>query len=316
MNPTRYSIALLLACAAAAHAQDYPSHPIRIETGGPGSNGDFASRLLGQVVSASVGQQIVVENRASGILLGETVAKAAPDGYTLLVTGSSFWLAPFLEKSVPWDPIRDFLPVSLMSTSPNLVVVHPSVPVKSIKELIALAKAHPGALNYASGSTGSAPHLSAELFNRMAGVSIVRVNYKGAGAAMNDLIAGQVQVMFPNAGSVAGFLKSGRLRALAVTTLQPSPLFPGLPTVQSAGLKGFQSEVLNGMFVPAKTPQPVITRLNQEFNRALVRPEIKDKFFSAGMEVIAGSADQLMAAVKNEINVWGKLIKDQGIRND
>ncbi len=316
MLTKRFLIALTLACAAAAQAQNYPSRPVRIETGGPGSNGDFASRVLGQVVSPALGQPVVVENRTSGIILGDTVAKAAPDGYTLLVTGSSFWLAPFLEKNVSWDPVRDFVPISLMASSPNLIVVHPSVPVKSVKELVALAKRRPGALNYASGSTGSAPHLAAELFNKMAQVNIVRINYKGAGAAMNDLIGGQVQVMFPNGSAAAAYLKSGRLRALAVTSDHPSPLFPGLPTVASAGLPGFQSEVLNGMFAPAKTPQAVITRLTQEFNRALVRPEVKEKFFNAGMEVIAGSADQLQTAVKNELNVWGKLIKDQGIRNE
>lgn len=314
MRLATMAAATSLACAA-AQAQTFPSRPIKIETGGVGTNGDVGSRLVAPAMSAALGQPVVVENKSSGLVLGEAVAKAAPDGYTLLVTGSSFWLAPFLEKSVPWDPIRDFAPVSLMSTSPNLIVVHPSVQAKTVKELVALAKAKPGVLNYGSGSTGSTPHLAAELFNITTGTNIVRVNYKGVGPAVVDLLAGQVQVMYPNAGAVSEHIKNGRLRALAVTTLKPTPLFPDLPTAASQGLPGFEAEVLNGMFAPAKTPQPVIARINQEVTRALQRPEVKDKLFNTGVDVIAGSADQLMAAVKKEMTVWGKLIKDQDIRN-
>lgn len=315
MFPTRAALLLLLACAS-AHGQNFPNRPVRIETGSVGSNGDVISRLLGGTIAPALGQPVLVENRTSGIILGETVARAAPDGHTLLVTGSSFWLAPFLEQKVPWDPLRDFQPISLLSTSPNLIVVHPSVAARSVKELIALAKARPGQINYASGSTGSTPHLAAELFNTMAGVQLVRINYKGIGTAMNDLIGGQVQVMFPNGGGVVDHLKSGRLRGLAVTSAKPTALFPGMPTVAEAGLPGYEAEVLNGMFAPARTPAAVTTRLYQEVAKALERAEIRDKLFNTGVEVIGGGPDQLLTAMKREMTAWGKLIRDQNIRNE
>ncbi len=296
--------------------QLYPSKPVRIVTGGPGSNGDLISRLIAPGMTAALGQQVLVDNRPSGIILGEIVAKAPADGHTLLVTGSSFWLAPFLQSNVPWDPLRDFAPITLAATSPNLIVVHPSLPAKSVKELIALAKARPGELNYASGTTGSTPHLAAELFNAMARVNIVRINYKGAGQAMTDLIGGHVQVMFPNAGGAAPHVKSGRLRAIAVTTAQPSALFPGLPTVAASGLPGYEAEVLNGVFAPAKTPAAIISRLNQEIAPLLNRADVREKLFNSGVEVIAGSPEKLTAAMKNEMNVWGKLIREQGIRDE
>jgi len=231
------------------------------------------------------------------------------------VTGSSFWLAPFIEENVPWDPIRDFSPVNLMSTSPNLIVVHPSVPAKNVKELIAFAKSKPGQLNYGSGSTGSTPHLAAELFNAMASVDVVRVNYKGIGPAMNDLIAGQVHVMFPNAGGATAHLASGRLRALAVTSAKPSALFPTLPTVAASGLPGYEAEVLNGMFVPAKTPAAIIDRLNQETAKALLRTDVKDKLLSVGVEVIGEGPEQLATAMKREMAFWGNLIRELKIKN-
>jgi len=302
--------------ASTGSGQAYPSKPVRIVTGGPGSNGDLTSRLIAPGLTAALGQQVIVENRPSGIILGETVAKAPPDGHTLLVTGSSFWLAPFLQSNVPWDPIRDFAPISLASTSPNLIVVHPSLPAKTVKELIALAKARPGQLNYASGTTGSGPHLAAELFNSMAHVNIVRINYKGAGQAMTDLIGGHVQVMFPNGGGAAPQVKSGRLRALAVTTAQPSTLFPDLPTVASSGLPGYESEVLNGVFAPAKTPPAIISKVHQELAPLLSRADIKEKLFTSGVEVIAGPPEKLTAAMKNEMNLWGKLIKQLGIKDE
>ena len=314
--------ALLAICPLAVvdatpiYAQTYPGKPVRIVTGGPGSNGDLISRLLAPGLTTALGQQVIVENRPSGIILGETVAKAPADGHTVLVTGSSFWLAPFLQSNVPWDPVRDFAPIALASTSPNLIVVHPSLPTKTVKELIALAKSRPGQLNYASGTTGSGPHLAAELFNSMAKVNIVRINYKGAGQAMTDLIGGHVQVMFPNGGGAAPHVKSNRLRALAVTTAQPSALFPGLPTVASSGMPGYQSEVLNGIFAPAKTPPAIIGRLHQEIAPLLTKSDIKEKLFISGVEVIAGPAEKLTAAMKHEMDVWGRLIKQLGIRDE
>ena len=300
----------------AAYGQIYPTKVVRIVTGGTGSNGDFASRLLAPGLTQALGQQVIVENRPSGIILGEVVAKAPADGHTLLLTGSSFWLAPYMQDNVPWDPVRDFAPITLAASSPNLVVVHPSVPVKSIRELVALAKARPGELNYASGATGSMPHLAAELFKQMAQVNLVRINYKGVGLAMTDTIGGQMQLMFPNAGGASPHVKSGRLRALAVTTAQNTPLFPGVPTVASAGFPGYEVATLNGIFAPARTPPHVIDRLQLEFARLLSLPENREKFLATAVETIGGKPDQLAAAVKREMTVFGKLMRDAGVRAD
>jgi tripartite-type tricarboxylate transporter receptor subunit TctC len=242
------------------------------------------------------------------------VAKAPPDGYTLLFWGSALWLLPFLRSGVPYDPVKDFAPITLAVNSPNVIIVHPSLAANSVRELIALAKARPGQLNYASGSTGSSNHLAAELFNSMAGINIVRITYKGAGAALNDLIAGQVQVMFPNAAAAAPHIKSGRIRALAVTSLQPSALAPGLPTVAGSGLPGYESGSILSVLAPGRTPIPIINRLNREIVQVLKRPDVKEKFFTTGSEVVASSPDELAAARESDMVKIGKLIKDVGIR--
>ncbi len=228
-----------LACGvASAVEQAYPVKPIRIVTSGAGGGNDYISRLIAQGLSAgTLGQQVIVDNRASGFAPGEVVAKSPGDGYTLLVIGGSFLITPLLQ-SAPYDPVRDFAPITLLSTSPNIVVVHASMPVKSVKELIALAKVRPGDLNYASTATGSGSHLAAELFNSLAGVNITRINYKSTGSALTNLIGGEVHLMFPSASSVTTHVKTGRLKALAVTSARPSALVPGLPTVASSGLTG------------------------------------------------------------------------------
>ena len=210
-----FSVSLLVLSAGAVSAQNYPNKPIRIVTATPGGSGDFVARLIAQGISSPLGQNIVVENRAT-IMSGELVSKAPPDGYTLLVIGGLFWIGPLLQK-IPYDPVRDFSPIALLVNTPNILVVHESVAAKSVKELIDLAKARPGALNYASAGAGSSPHLAAELFKAMAGVNLVEIPYKGNAAGLNDLIGGQVQVMFPSAATVTPHVKSGRLRALAVT---------------------------------------------------------------------------------------------------
>ena len=314
MSARRMIVVLLMFLCAVAQAQNYPTRPVRFVNGSVGAGGDIASRLLAPVMSPAFGQQILIENRASGVILGDTVANAAPDGHTLLISGASFWLTPLLQPGVSWDPLRDFVPIALLFTSPNLVVVHPSLPARSVKELIALAKARPGQLNYGSGAPGSTPHLAGELFKDMAKVDIVRINYKGIGPAVTDLVGGQVHMVFANGSAAVAQLKAGRLRALAVAALKPSALFPELPTVDSSGLPGYEAEVLSGMFAPAKTPPAIVSRINQETLRALNRPDIKERLFNAGLEVIAGSADQLLAAVKRETTVWGKLIREQSIR--
>ncbi len=219
-----------------------------------------------------------------------------------------------LFRKVAWDPVKDFAPISLTIVTPNIVVVHPSLPVKSIKELIALAKARPGELNYGSGSTGAANHVAAELFKSMAGVNIVRINYKGAGTAIIDLVAGQLQVMFATAGSVTHHIKSGRLRALAVTSAEPSALAPGLPTVVAAGLPGYESSSLSGMFAPARTPVAIINRLNQEVVQALHRAEVKERLFNSGIQVVGSSPEEAAAKIRSEMARMGKVIREAGLR--
>ncbi len=222
----------------AALAQNYPSRPIRIVSSEAGGGTDFTARTLANALTANWGQQVVVESRASAVM-GELVANAAPDGYTLLVGGNSVWIGPLLQN-MPYDPLRDLAPVILAVSSPNILVVHPALPVRSVRELIALAKAHPGELNYATSGTGSSTHLAGELFKSMTGVDITRVNYKGSGQVFNDLLGGHVQLMFGTGGAVSPHIKSGRLRALAVTTGTRSALFPLLPTLSST-VPGFEA---------------------------------------------------------------------------
>ena len=219
-------------------------------------------------------------------------------------------------SKTPYDPVRDFSPVSILGRYPNVLVVHPSVAASSVKELIALAKAKPGALNYASGPVGASNHLAAELFKSMAGVNIVRVVYKGGGPALNDVIAGQVQLLFASTGSVVSLLKSGRLRALAVTSAQPSELVPGLPTVAASGLPGYESVSIGLLLAPPKTPAAIIRRINQALVYALNSADIKDRFSSIGVETISSSPQELAVAMKADIARVGKLIKDAGIKDD
>jgi tripartite-type tricarboxylate transporter receptor subunit TctC len=292
--------------------QDYPTKPVRIVTSDIGGAGDFVTRTLGPGLNAALGQAIVVENRPANA--AEVVAKAPPDGYTLLLYGPTVWITPLIRKS-PWDPLRDLAPITLTVRAPNLLVVTPTLPVKSVKELIALAKARPGDLNFASSETGSSTHLAAELFKNMTGVKIVRVNYKGPSLAINDIIGGRVELMFLAASSVRGHIKSGKLRALAVTTEKPTPLFPGMPTV-AAAVPGYESAAQFGFFAPAKTPANLVSRLNQETVRFLNTPETKARYFNAGMDIIANSPEQFGAMLKSETIKWTKVIKAAGIREE
>ena len=312
---TAASIALLLIVAAGGvSAQAYPSKPVRLLTAEVGGGSDFAARLVAQGLSAGLGQQVVVENRAGGIVIAESAAKAPADGYNLLCYGSTIWLVPFLREHVSYDPVRDFAPVIILASAPNIVVVHPSLPVKSIGELIALAKAHPGELNYSTGPAGTTLHLSAELFKAMAKINVVHVPYKGVALALNDLIAGRVQLMFPTPGSVTQHVKTGRLRALAVTSAKPSALLPDLPTVAATGLPGYESISVFAIFAPAKTPATIIQRLNQETLAVLKTAETRERFLAAGVEPVGSTPDQLGALMKTEMAKWGKVIRDAGLR--
>ncbi len=309
-----FPLGMMVLGAGMVFGQNYPNKPIRIVASAAGGSGDFAARLIAQGLTGALGQQVVVDNRG-GIIPGEIVSKAPPDGYTLLIDAASFWIGPLLQET-PYDPVKDFAPVTLTDSAPNVLVVNPSLPVKSVKELIALAKARPGELNYGSSSTGSTPHLAAELFNNMAGVKIVRVPFKGSGPAVISLLGGQVQLMFATAGSVAPHVKSGRLRALAVASPQPSALAPGLPTIAASGVPGYEAVAFEGMFAPAKTPVAIIDRLNQEIVRVLNRAEVKERFFNAGVETVGSTPEEFAAAIKSNVAKWGKLIKDAGIRDE
>jgi tripartite-type tricarboxylate transporter receptor subunit TctC len=303
----------MVAGGGLAGAQEYPTKPIRIVTSAPGGGNDFTARLIAQgLTDSSLGQPVIVDNRGGGVLPGQTVLQSPPDGYTLLVAGSSFMIGHLLEQS-PFDPERDFTPVCLAATAPNILLVHPTVPAKSVKELIALAKAKPGQLNYSSSASGSTQHLSAELFKSMAGVDIVRVAYKGAGPGLIALIAGETQIMISTAPSSAPHIKSGKVRALAVTSSRPSALAPGLPTVAETGLPGYEVISVDTVFARAKTPPAIVNKLNQEIARVLTREDVRQKFFASGSEVAAGSAQELGALLRSEIAKWGKVIKEAGI---
>jgi tripartite-type tricarboxylate transporter receptor subunit TctC len=294
-----------------APAQDYPSRAIRILTAQAGGGNDFVARILAPALSDSIRQPVVIDNR-SGVVSAEAVARAAPDGYSVLLTGSSFWVSPLFQK-MPYDPVREFVPVSQATRSPNILVVHPSLPVKSVKELIALAKARPGDLNYAASQIGSPAHLTAELFKSTARADIMLINFKGAGPAITALIGGHVQLMFSAAGSVAPHIKSGRLKALAVTSAGPSALVPGVPPV-SATLPGFEVVSIIGFLAPAKTPDAVVNRLSQEITRVLARPDIRERFFASGAEAIGSTPEQFGQELRAEMDKWGKLIKAAGLR--
>ncbi len=307
-----FSVSMMVLGAGPVSGQNYPNKHIRIVTATPGGTLDFGARLIAQGISGPLGQAVIVDNR--GLIAAEIVAKAPPDGYTLIYYTSPFWLTPFLRDNVRWDPVKDFAPISLTDRAPNFLVVHPSVAAKSVKELIALAKASPGELNYAGASVGSSAHLSAELFKAMAGVDIVSIHYKGGGPSLNALIAGEVQVMFSPSGSVMPYLKTGRLRALAVTSAVPSAMFPELPTVAASGLPGYEAVTIVGIFAPTGTPAAIINLLNREIVQCLKRADVKEKFFKLGVETVGSSPGQFAAKMKLEMVKWGKVIKDAGVR--
>jgi len=308
-------LAVLMQGAQAATAkQDFPTKPIRIVTSEIGGGLDFVARLVSASLSATIGQQVIVDNRPSGVFTGSIVSRATPDGYTLLLNGSSFWLLPFLQSNVPYDPIKDFAPITLATNSPLILVVHPGVPAKSVKELIALAKARPGELNYSSSSPGTPQHIAAELFKSMAGVNVVRIPYKGAGPAMVALAAGEVQMTFSSAGAAVPHIKSGRVRALAVASPEPSALAPELPTVASAGLPGFEAGSMWGFFAPAKTPVSLVHRLQNEIVAVLNKPDVKEKLFNASTEVVGSSPEKFAAVIKADMQRGSRVIKAAGIR--
>ncbi len=311
----RLCMVCLVLAVDAAHSQSFPLKPIRLLSGETGGQGDSVSRLIAQgLVSGGLGQQVIVDNRPS-VGMGDLLARAPKDGYTILIMNNILWILPLFQK-VAYNPLKDFAAITLLMSSPNIMVVHPSMSVRSVKELIGLAKSRPGELNYGSGGSGSSNHLSSELFNSMAGVNIVRISYKGSGPALNALIANQVHLMFPTAGAAAPHVKSGRINALAVASTTPFELLPELPTVASSGLPGYESVSPFGMFAPAGTPAAVVALLNRETVRVLARPEVRERIINSGTQIVGSSPEQLASTVKSEIIKWGKVIHDAGIRAD
>lgn len=309
---TRVVAAMLLAASGAAIAQEqYPSKLVRIVAPAAGGNADIVGRFVATGLAASLGQQVIIDNR--GAISPAVVAKAPPDGYTLLVTGSPTWLLPVLQPGVPWD-IKDFAPITMATSSPSLLVVHPSLPVRSVKELIALARARPGQLNLASGTVGATPHLAGEMFKHMARIDVVRITYKGTGPAVTALMTGEVQMMFPGAPAAMPYVKQGRLKALAVCSLEPSPFAPGVPTVAATGLPDFESISPFGLLAPRGTPAAIVNRVNQEVVRVLNSEDVKTRLFNSGSEVVANSPDAFAAKIRSDIERVSKLVKATGLK--
>jgi len=316
----RYALVAAVLALAASSAGAFPDKPVRFVIGfTPGGPSDILARALGQKLAERWGQQVVIENRpgAGGNLAAEAVAKSAPDGYTWLLGNNSILATnQSLYRKLPYDPVRDFAPVALVAVQPNILVVHPEVPAKTVADLILLAKQSPGKLNYASSGAGAAAHLAGELFKTMAGVDIVHVPYKGAQPALTDLIAGQVQLMFATSASVIPYVKAGRLRALAVTTAQRSPSVPELPTVSEAGLAGFEATTWHGVVVPAATPAPLVQKLNQDINSVLREKDLSERLAGLGAEVLTGTPRDFADYIAREIPKWAKVVKDSGAKAD
>jgi len=300
----------LIVFASIAHAQIYPAKPVRILTSAPGGASDRVSRLIAQGLAAPLGQQVIVDNRP-GIISIEAAAKSNPDGYTLLVSSNLVWILPMLQ-SVRYDALKSFTPIVLAARTPNVVVVHPSIPVTSIRALITLAKSKPGELNYSAGSTGSTPHLTGELFKSRTGAPLLHVAYKGAGPALTALIAGEVHVSFPGAGSALPHVQSGRLRALAVTSAQPSDLMPGIPTVAST-IPGFETVALYGLWAPAGTPSEIVSKLNHDAMSSILSAALKEKFLQSGLEPVRNTSEQFSAMINADLLAMKKVIAEIGI---
>jgi tripartite-type tricarboxylate transporter receptor subunit TctC len=314
------SVSLALACfALLAHGQTYPARPVKMVVPfSPGGPNDIIARLIGNKLGEALGQQMVIDNRpgGGGNIGTDAVAKAPPDGYTLLSAGpGSLIMNPVLMK-VPYDTARDFAPVSLMAHAPNVLVVHPSVPAKTVKELLALARAQPGRLNYASSGPGSSAHVAVALFASMAHIDITHVPYRGTGPAVNDLVAGQVQLAIVGIPPVLPHVKNGRLRALGVTGKTRSPELPDVPTVDEAGVPGYVVNLWYGLLVPTGTPQAIVTRIASEVTRIVRAPEMREKLAAAGAEPGGGTPEDYAAVIRADTVLWTRVIREAGIKGE
>jgi tripartite-type tricarboxylate transporter receptor subunit TctC len=316
MTKKMVALALTLAAGAAA-AQTYPTKAVRLVV--PflaGGSTDIVGRTVAQKLSEMWGQQAFVDNRpGGGTTIGtEMVAKAAPDGYTLLVTPAPFTINPSLLTKLPYDALNDFAPITLINTTPLVMVVNPGVPAKNVKELIALAKAKPGKLNFGSSGTGGSNHLAGELFDAMAGVKMVHIPYKGNAGALTDIVGGHLDVVYNGITSAVALIRGGKLRALAVTSLQRSAALPDVPTLDESGLKGFEAVAWNGLTAPAKTPREIIMKINADVIKIVNSPELKERLKADGSDPVGSSPEQYAAFLRNEIAKWAKVIKFANVK--
>jgi tripartite-type tricarboxylate transporter receptor subunit TctC len=294
-------------------AQTFPAKPVRIVTAQAGGGTDFVSRIIAQGLTETLKQPVVVDNRGGNVsIVADLVAKAAPDGHTLLVYAATFWVLPLMQ-TVSYDPMRDFAPITLATSAPNMLVVHPSLPVKTVREFVVLAKARPGTLNYGGSTAGSSTHLAVELLKSMAGIDLVRVPYKGQGPMFTALMSGEIQLTITSGAALLPHVKAGRMRALAVTSAKPSNMFPGIPTI-AATVPGYESETVFAVLAPAATPATVIKLLQRNIADILNRPDVKEKLFAAGNEVVASTPEYLASTMKADMVRLGKVIRAAGIR--
>jgi tripartite-type tricarboxylate transporter receptor subunit TctC len=316
MKRTMLAALALLFAAGAALAQDFPSRPIRlIVPYGPGGVTDITARITAPRMAEELGQPVVIENRPGGASIPGTdaVAKAKPDGYTLLLNSTALAANPILFKEIPFDAARDLAPVALLTMVPTVLVVHPGVQAANVKELIALAKSKPGAMNYGSAGNGSGNHLTTEMFKHAAGIDVQHVPYKGGGAVMADLVGGQVSFVFAVLPTALPYVKSGKLRALGVTSLQRNPALPEVPTVAEAALPGFTVTEWLGVFAPAGTPPAVLERLNAAANKALRHPDVVERMKGIGADIVGGDPARLGAHLKSEMGRWAELARHASI---
>jgi tripartite-type tricarboxylate transporter receptor subunit TctC len=311
-------VAISALLAPGVWAQVYPTKAIRfIVPFAPGGGTDLLGRIIAQRLTETLGQPVVVENRggAGGVIGAEMVAKAAPDGYTLLLgSPGPLTINPNLQSKTPYDSLKDFAPVSLGTISPFVLLVHPSMPAKSVKDLIALAKARPAQLNFGSAGNGSVAHLAAEQFKSLAGINLVHIPYKGSAPAVIDLLAGQLQLHFENLPVVQAYIKAGRVRALAVGTRQRSTFIPELPTMEQAGVPGYEASTAFGVLVPARTPREIVARLNADIVKALTSPDVKERLLAQGLEPAPGTPEQYATHLRNELETVARIVKMAGIK--
>jgi tripartite-type tricarboxylate transporter receptor subunit TctC len=328
LSPLQLAAVLLVFAMALAHvsgrtwaqtAPAYPVKPIRwvLAFGAPGGAPDTIARTIGPKLTEAWGHQVIVDPRtgAGGTIATDIVAKAQPDGYTILLASPSHAINGALYSRLPYDPVSDFAPITQVADVPNIVVVHPSVPARSVKQLIALAKSRPGALNYGSAGSGSSQHLAGELFKKMAGVDMVHVPYKGGGAVVIDLISGQLQVTFGSTTSLPG-IRAGRLVALAVTTAKRVSVLPDLPTVSEAGLPGYEAAAWYAVFAPARTPRPIVEKIQREIARSIRLPDVRERLSPQMIEPVGSSPSELGTFLQREVAKWGAIVKESGAKAD